>query len=79
MTDRVGALADGVPYVHVFDRGANNIKVFCHAARQRCDGVIRASSRPRTVVEETADGSLEHSSLRARPTTAAGNLLRRQA
>ena len=63
--DRVGAPADGVQYVHVFDRGADNIEVFCHAAQQRSDWVIRASSLHRTVVEETADGPLEPASLRA--------------
>ena len=80
VTDRVGAPADSVPYVHVFDRGANNIKVFCHAARQRLrrgDPRLEPASHRRG-----RDGRRIARTLvpprRARPTTAAGNLLRRQ-
>ena len=39
----IGPPAAGVQYVHVFDRGADNLDVFCHLLEQRSDWVIRAA------------------------------------
>lgn len=47
--DQVGPPAPGVQYVHVFDRGADNLDVFCHAMQQRSDWVIRAAQLHRSV------------------------------
>lgn len=45
----VGPPPDGVKYLHVDDRGADNIEVFCHLRQQRCGWVIRASQLTRIV------------------------------
>lgn len=47
--DLVGPPPDGVKYLHVDDRGADNIEVFCHLRQQRCGWVIRASQLTRIV------------------------------
>ncbi|MGD9858048.1 MAG: IS4 family transposase [Planctomycetaceae bacterium] len=47
--DLVGPPADAVQYIHVFDRGADNLDVFGHLLQQRCDWVIRAAQLHRTV------------------------------
>lgn len=47
--DRVGPPADDVQYIHVFDRGADNLDVFGHLLQQQCDWVIRAAQLHRTV------------------------------
>jgi Transposase DNA-binding/Transposase Tn5 dimerisation domain len=47
--DLVGPPADEVQYIHVFDRGADNLEVFGHLLQQRCEWVIRAAQLHRTV------------------------------
>jgi hypothetical protein len=47
--DLIGPPAAHVRYVHVFDRGADTLDVFCHAREQKCDWVIRAAQLHRTV------------------------------
>ena len=47
--DLVGSPAAGVKYIHVLDRGADNLEVFCHCALQQSDWVIRAAQLQRTV------------------------------
>lgn len=47
--DAIGVPADGVQYVHVCDRGADNLEVFCHLQQQRCQWVIRCSHLNRDV------------------------------
>jgi hypothetical protein len=47
--DAIGVPADGVQYVHVCDRGADNLEVFCHLQQQRCQWVIRCSHLHRDV------------------------------
>lgn len=47
--DLIGQPADDVQYVHVFDRGADNLEVFGHLIEQHCDWVIRAAQLHRTV------------------------------
>jgi hypothetical protein len=48
--DRVGPPADGVRWVHVMDRGADNFEVYCHCRQQQADWVVRASQRQRSIV-----------------------------
>ena len=45
--DQVGPPAPGVKYLHVCDRGADNMEVFCHCRQQQCGWVIRASQLTR--------------------------------
>jgi hypothetical protein len=50
--DLVGPPSDDAQYVHVFDRGADNLEVFCHLVEQRSEWVIRAAQLHRTVYDE---------------------------
>lgn len=52
--DRVGPPPAGVAWVHVCDRGADDFEVFCRLQQNRCQWVVRASSRHRLVT--VADG-----------------------
>jgi hypothetical protein len=52
--DRIGPPAPGVTYLHVGDRGADNLEVFCHCREQKCGWVIRASHLRRSI--QTPDG-----------------------
>jgi hypothetical protein len=45
--DRVGPPAPGVKYLHICDRGADNIEVFCHCREQQSGWVIRATQLSR--------------------------------
>ena len=47
--DAIGAPAPGVEYVHVCDRGADNLEVFCHLRQQQCQWVIRCSHLNRDI------------------------------
>jgi Transposase DNA-binding/Transposase DDE domain len=49
VVELVGSPAAGVRFVHVFDRGADNLDVFCHCRQQRTDWVIRAAQLHRVV------------------------------
>lgn len=85
--EQIGPPAEGVEYVHVFDRGADNFEVYCRLLQQRGQWVIRASKMSRNVLAGETDEkmSLEKSlmhakllgsytlSLRARPDQAARN------
>ena len=55
VVELVGPPAEGVRFVHVFDRGADNLDVFCHCRAQRTDGVIRAAQWHRVVEEADID------------------------
>ena len=48
--DDVGTPADGVEYVVVCDRGADNFEVFVHLQQQKCQWVIRARDLNRHLV-----------------------------
>jgi hypothetical protein len=50
--DKIGTPAPGTQYVHVFDRGADNLEVFCHCQAQRADWLIRAAQLHRAVEGE---------------------------
>jgi hypothetical protein len=47
--DLIGPPGPGVTYLHVGDRGADNLEVFCHCREQKCGWVIRASHLRRTI------------------------------
>jgi hypothetical protein len=52
--DAVGPPPEGVQWVHVMDRGADNFEVYCHC-RQQCSGwVVRVTQKQRKVI--TPDG-----------------------
>ncbi|MCX7411288.1 MAG: hypothetical protein NTZ32_24690 [Planctomycetales bacterium] len=55
VVELVGPPAEGVRFVHVFDRGADNLDVFCHRRAQRTDWVIRAAKLHRVVEEADAE------------------------
>ena len=59
VVELVGPPAEGVRFVHVFDRGADNLDVFCHCRAQRTDGVIRAAQWHRVVAEADLDSTDE--------------------
>lgn len=50
--DLVGPPAENVQYIHVFDRGADNLEVFCHLRAQQSDWVIRAAQGHRVVYDD---------------------------
>lgn len=60
VVELVGPPAAGVRFVHVFDRGADNLDVFCHCRAQRTDWVIRAAQLHRVVEEADIDSTDEH-------------------
>jgi hypothetical protein len=47
--DDIGKPADGVEYIHIFDRGADNFEVYCRLLDQHGDWVIRAAKLNRWV------------------------------
>ena len=47
--DMVGRPNPGVKYLHVCDRGADNLEVFCHCREQKAGWVIRATQLKRIV------------------------------
>jgi len=49
MVDAIGAPALGNEYIHVCDRGADNLELFCHLREQHCQWVIRCSHLNRHV------------------------------
>lgn len=56
LIERIGPPAAGITYVHVFDRAADSLDVFCQLQAQRGEWVIRASHLQRVVEEITAGG-----------------------
>ncbi len=48
--DDIGQPPEGVQFVHVCDRGADDFVVFCHLVKQQSDWVIRASSLHRKIL-----------------------------
>jgi hypothetical protein len=52
--DQVGPPREGIEWVHVCDRGADDFEVFCHLRQNRSHWVVRASSRHRLIL--TPDG-----------------------
>lgn len=56
VVDAIGTPAAGVEYVHVGDRGADHLELFCHLREQQCQWVIRCSHLNRYVHRVLADG-----------------------
>lgn len=48
--DQVGPPAEGVRWVHVMDRGADNFEVYCHCRQQQADWVARVTQKQRAVI-----------------------------
>ena len=48
--DQVGPAAEGVRWVHVMDRGADNFEVYCHCRQQQADWVVRVTQKQRGVI-----------------------------
>jgi hypothetical protein len=48
--DQVGPPSEGVRWVHVMDRGADNFEVYCHCQQQHSEWVVRVTQRQRNVV-----------------------------
>jgi hypothetical protein len=48
--DQVGPPAEGVCWVHVMDRGADNFEVYCHCRQQHADWVVRVTQKQRGVI-----------------------------
>jgi hypothetical protein len=51
--DLAGPPAEGVRWIHVMDRGADNFEVYCHCREQRCDWVVRVTQRDRRIIAPT--------------------------
>lgn len=52
--DQIGCPRDGVEYVHVFDRGADNFEVYCRLLQNQGQWVIRVSKLNRYVLAGAA-------------------------
>jgi hypothetical protein len=50
VVDQIGPPPEGVEWIHVFDRGADNFEVYCHLLQQRSGWVIRASQLNRNIL-----------------------------
>ena len=48
--DQVGPPPEGVRWVHVMDRGADNFEVYCHCLEQRSEWVVRVTQKQRNIV-----------------------------
>jgi hypothetical protein len=48
--DQVGPPAEGVRWVHVMDRGADNFEVYCHCRQQQADWVVRVTQKQRCAI-----------------------------
>lgn len=50
VVDQIGAPPQGVQWIHVCDRGADDFEVYCHMRENRGDWVVRASSLHRLIL-----------------------------
>ena len=48
--DQIGPPAEGVQWVHVMDRGADNFEVYCHCRQQHADWVVRVTQKQRAAI-----------------------------
>lgn len=48
--DQVGPPLEGVRWVHVMDRGADNFEVYCHCREQRSEWVVRVTQKQRKII-----------------------------
>lgn len=72
--DQVGSPTEGVRFIHVFDRGADNLDVFCHGREQRTDWVIRAAQLHRLVVDDDGQSHSLRAALEKQPLSGAYEL-----
>ena len=54
LIDQVGQPNEGVEFVHVMDRGADNFEIYCHCLEQKVDWVVRVTQKQRNII--TSDG-----------------------
>ncbi|MFO0902322.1 MAG: IS4 family transposase [Pirellulales bacterium] len=59
VVNAIGKPAEGVQFIHVMDRGADNFEVYCHMLRQNCDWVVRASHLKRKIIPEGGQGTVQ--------------------
>lgn len=57
--DDIGEPAEGVEYVQVFDRGADNFEVYCHLLQNRSQWVIRAAKLNRYVLSGESEERMQ--------------------
>lgn len=48
--DQVGLPPEGVHWVHVMDRGADNFEVYCHCLEQQSEWVVRVTQKQRNII-----------------------------
>ncbi len=48
--DQVGPSPEGVRWVHVMDRGADNFEVYCHCREQHANWVVRVTQKQRNLI-----------------------------
>jgi len=65
LVERIGPPAEGVRFIHVYDRGADNFEVFCRLKNARCDWVIRAARLNRVLTDGRALGDVLDASVQA--------------
>jgi hypothetical protein len=53
--DQTGRPREGVEFMHVMDRGADNFEVFCHARERRVGWVVRATQMGRRVLAPSGE------------------------
>ena len=58
LVEQIGPPAEGVRFIHVYDRGADNFEVFCRLQNARCDWVIRAARLNRVLTEGRSLGEV---------------------
>jgi hypothetical protein len=73
--DAVGSPAADARYIHVFDRGADNLDVFCHCQAQRSDWVIRAAQLHREVEDDRGTKRSLRATLEKQPLSGTYQLL----
>jgi hypothetical protein len=65
--DRVGPPPEGVRFLHVCDRGADNFDVYCHLIAQRSGWVIRAAQLQRRVHDDAGRATSLNKLIRRAP------------
>ena len=73
--DAVGSPAADARYIHVFDRGADNLDVFCHCQAQRSDWVIRSAQLHRQVEDDRGTRRSLRATLEKQPLSGTYQLL----
>lgn len=69
--DEVGPPAASARYIHVFDRGADNLDVFCHCRQQRTEWIIRVAQLHRKVENQFGTRRSLRATLESQPLSGA--------